>query len=68
MKNMSSNQLLQLQKEKLIKQDEHIDVLVGMTKEGNNLTKQVKNELIKQNKDLEVVGEDVNNLFNYNIF
>ena len=64
MKGMNNNQLFAEQQKKLKSQDKDIDEIIGYTKEGKEINKELKTELLKQNRQLDDIDTDVI-LFSY---
>lgn len=60
MRNMTNNQLFEMQQKKLKSQDKDIDEIIGYTKEGKEMNKELKTELLKQNRQLDDIETDVN--------
>lgn len=60
--NMNNRELLEYQEKKIAKQDEKIDEIIGLTKQGKVVAKEIKNNLENQNKLLDNVEDDMDNL------
>lgn len=60
MKEMSNKQLYDYQQTKIKSQDKHIDEIIGYAKEGKEINKDLKTELLKQNRQLDDIENDVN--------
>ncbi len=56
---MNSKQLYEYQQKKLTNQNQQVDELIGYTKKGKELGNELKEELIKQNAQLDDVEKDV---------
>ena len=59
MRDMNNNQLFDMQQKKLKSQDQDIDEIIGYTKEGKEINKELKTELLKQNRQLDDIDTDV---------
>ena len=59
MRDMNNNQLFDMQQKKLKSQDTDIDEIIGYTKEGKEINKELKTELLKQNRQLDDIDDDV---------
>ena len=59
LKGLSTGELLELQKNKLSEQDEHIDEIVNDVKKGTQLANNLTHELKDQSKKVEQVNEDM---------
>lgn len=60
MKGMNNKQVLDYQQKKIKDQDDQVLDIIGYSKKGKELGKDLKEELIKQNKVLDDVEKDVN--------
>ena len=56
---MTNRQLLDLQQDKIKKQDDQVDELIGVVKKGNILAKDMNTEVKKQNVKLEHLDDDI---------
>lgn len=56
---MSDRQLLDIQQVKIKTQNRDIEEIIGQVKRGNEMTKETKNELLKQNLLLDNLERDV---------
>lgn len=59
MKEMSNRQLFDHQQKKLKNQDKDIEEIIGYAKEGKEINKELKTELLKQNRQLDDIEMDV---------
>lgn len=59
MKDMSNRQLFDYQQKKLKNQDQDIDEIIGYAKEGREINKELKTELLKQGRQLDDIEMDV---------
>ena len=59
MREMSNRELFDSQQKKLKKQENDIDEIIGYSKEGKDVSKELQMELIKQNKHLDDIEKDV---------
>ena len=60
--NMNNRELLEYQEKKIAKQDEKIDEIIGITKQGKVVAKEIKTNLEDQNKLLDNVEDGMDNL------
>ena len=58
-KNMTNEQLMELEKKKVNDQDDKIIEITGEVKHGKNLAKEAKNVIKEQNKQLDQIDEDM---------
>ncbi len=56
---MSDRQLLDIQQSKVKDQNKEIDEIIGNVKRGNEMTKETRGELLKQNLLLDNLDKDV---------
>lgn len=63
MRDMSNRQLFEHQQKKLQNQDKDIEEIIGYAKEGKEINKELKTELLKQNRELDDIEMDV--ILNY---
>jgi len=66
MKDMSNRQLFDYQQRKIKSQDQDIDEIIGYAKEGREINKELKTELLKQGRQLDDIEMDV--IINLEIF
>jgi len=59
MRDMSNRHLIDYQQKKLKNQDKDIDEIIGYAKEGKEINKELKTELLKQNRQLDDIEMDV---------
>ena len=59
MRDMSNRQLFDNQQKKLKNQDKDIEEIIGYAKEGKEINKELKTELLKQNRELDDIEMDV---------
>jgi hypothetical protein len=59
MKVQSNNQMMDGYKKKIRNQDDQLEELIGITKQGQHEAKELKTELKKQNVQLDDVEKDV---------
>ena len=58
-KNMTNEELMELEKKKLNNQDDKIIEITGEVKKGKNLAQEAKNVVKEQNKQLDQINEDM---------
>jgi hypothetical protein len=63
MRDLSNQKLFDYQQTKLKSQDKDIEEIIGYAKEGKEINKELKTELLKQNRQLDDIEMDVNKLF-----
>ena len=63
MRDMSNRQLFDYQQKKLKNQDNDIEEIIGYAKEGKEINKELKTELLKQNRQLDDIEMDVKKNF-----
>ena len=62
MKIMSNKELFDNQQKKLKDQDNDLDEIIGYAKEGKEINKDLRTELLKQNLKLDEIDTDVNKI------
>jgi hypothetical protein len=61
MKEMNNQELFSVQQKKLKDQNKDIDEIIGYAKEGKEINKELKTELLVQNRKLDDIETDVLN-------
>lgn len=59
MREMNNHELFSMQQKKLKDQNKDIDEIIGYAKEGNEINKELKTELLVQNRKLDDIETDV---------